>query len=104
MILISCNGFRSLPAEYIKNGKDYECSLTVKKDSTFALVIESIDSRSGCEGKWKLNGDTLLLHCDDAPFPAQIASGYMSEREMKLIILNESKLKFGQIILKRIKE
>nr|PZN51555.1 MAG: hypothetical protein DIU61_13110 [Bacteroidota bacterium] len=102
-LLFSCGGFKDLAGEYVKKEKDYKYSLTINQDSTFSLVTQSIYARSGCKGKWKLSGDTLLLHCADEPFPAQIASGYMNEREKKVIILNEKRLQLDQVVLKKLK-
>lgn len=99
-----CTGIEGLQGVYVKKGKDYQYSLTINKDSTFTLTTQSIHARSECKGKWQLVGDTLLLKCNDEPFPAQITKGYMIEREKKVIVLSEKKLKLGQVVMKRIKE
>jgi hypothetical protein len=101
--LSCCNSFKGLPGTYVRKGKDYKYTLTISPDSTFNLVSESFHARSGCKGKWNLTRDTLLLQCSDEAFPAQIASGYMTERDKKVIVLGEKKLKLGQEILKRVK-
>lgn len=101
IVLISCGSFKGLPGKYVKKGRDYKYTLTINEDNTFNLVNQSVYARSGCNGTWKLTGDTLLLQCGEEPFPAQIASGYMNERERKVIVLSEKKLKLGDEVLKR---
>src|SRR5258706_5870383 len=96
--LISCSSYKNLPGKYTRIGKDYKYSLMISGDSTFTLETQSIHARSGCKGGWKLHGDTLLLKCNEEPFPAQIASGYMNERE-KRVIVSRNGLKLGTVIL-----
>jgi hypothetical protein len=106
-ILISfsfCADFEGIHGVYVKKGKDYQYRLTVNKDTTFVLITQSIHARSECKGKWQLVGDTLLLKCNEEPFPAQITKGYMTEREKKVIVLNEKRMKLGQVVMKRTKE
>ena len=90
---------------YVKKGKDYCYSLTLNKnDSTFSFSIESIHARSGCKGNWYIVSDTLFLECENEPFPAQLTRGYMSDREKKIIILNDKKLKLDEVVMKRTKK
>jgi hypothetical protein len=103
--LASCQTFKSIPGEYVKVTKDYKYSLKVNKDSTFTLVTQSIHAKSGCNGIWKkTTKDTLLLKCSEEPFPAQIAGGYMTEREKKIAIISYKKLKLGEIVMKRVND
>lgn len=104
-LLVSCQTFKSLPGEYVKATRDYKYSLKVNKDSTFTLVTQSIHAKSGCSGIWKkIAANTLLLKCSEESFPAQIAGGYMTEREKKIAIVSYKKLKLGEIAMKRVNE
>lgn len=105
ILLFSCKStlvYEDLKGEYIREGKDYTYKLKIMGDSTFSLVTQSIHARSGCEGKFRyLSNDTLLLKCNEEPLSAQLARGYMADREKKVIILNKNKLKLGQVVMKR---
>jgi hypothetical protein len=105
MLLASCNVNRIIPGNYCNNGTDYKKSLRLNKDGTFALTTENFDSKSGCQGKWKyLSKDTLLLKCDAEGFPAIITSGYISEREQKVVLLGNNQIKYKQMILTKSKK
>ena len=100
MLWVSCTVNRIIPGNYYNNGTDYKNSLKLNNDSTFVIAIENFDSKSGCHGKWKyLSKDTLLLKCDTEGFPAIITSGYISEREQKVVLLGHNKIKYKQLIL-----
>ena len=101
ILTTSCQGLRSLPGEYEKETNTYKYSLTVNLDSTFTLKRESYHSLSGCSGKWKVNGDTLLLQCDEEPIASQLSSGYMTNRTPELIVLGNGRLRYNEVVLKR---
>lgn len=59
-----------------------------------------------CQGKWSFVAkDTLLLSCNPVKNIIEtISNGYMPNRENKVIILNQRKLKIGRVVLTRIKK
>ena len=100
MLLASCTVNRFIPGNYYNNGTDYKNSLRLNKDGTFVLTTENFDSKSGCQGKWKyLTKDTLLLKCGDEGFLAIITSGYITNREQKVVLLGNNQIKYNQMIL-----
>lgn len=104
VLLASCaSSFlqNTLVGNYRAKGKDYSYNLKLVGDSTFQLTTWHIEVTSSCEGTWRMVGDsTILLQCYE-PKPAEkLQGGYMSERERKVTILNNRKLKMGNIELK----
>jgi hypothetical protein len=105
MLLASCTVNRIIPGYYYNNGTDYKRSLKLNQDGTFALTTENFDNKSACQGKWKyLSRDTLLLKCDSESFPAIITSGYISEREQKVVLLGNNQIKYKHMILTKSKK
>jgi hypothetical protein len=100
VFFVSCAVSHGVPGDYYNNGADYKKSLLLNKDGTFALNIELFDGKSECHGKWEyLSKDTILLKCDSEAFPGVITSGYMSERQQKVVLLDDDKIKYKQTIL-----
>lgn len=95
---------KSLSGNYYAKGKDYAYELKLSDDSSFQLTTWHIEVKSTCEGSWQtIKSDTILLLCS-APKPLEeLQGGYMSERERKVAILRNRKLKMGNIELKRVK-
>jgi len=88
-----------------KRGYDQVISLTLHKDSVFILSDKWFEINSTCTGKWfVVSKDTIVLRCFDEKFPAQISSGYLNEREKKIIVLGKNKLKLDNSFLKRSKK
>jgi uncharacterized lipoprotein NlpE involved in copper resistance len=86
---------------YSQNGMDYQYHLTLN-DSSFTLTQKYFEVNSTCKGKWNyIAKDTILLKCNDEDLSAKLQSGYISERERKIVVLNKNKLQLGEIILKR---
>jgi len=104
IVLTSCQAYNGLLGEYAKITKDYRYNLKVNSDNSFAFERQSYHSRSMCNGKWELNGDTLLLKCDEEPLEAQLSSGYLTDREMEVIVLSDKKLKIGIVTMKQVKK
>ncbi len=76
--------------------------LELKNDSNFLFKISGHDYSSVCSGIWEKKNDLLFLKCKEEKNVATIlSSGYMSQREFKIEILNKNKLKLDKIILKR---
>lgn len=98
--------FQNMEGQYYKSGKDYQYSLNLNKDSSFILTQKYFEVNSTCRGKWQnLSADTILLKCDvEEDIIAKLQSGYMTEREKKVIVMSKNKLKLGKVILKLKKE
>lgn len=102
--VVSCKSFeKGIEGRFVKSSQDYNYTLNINNDSTFSLITQSIHARSGCTGRWELKKDTLILKCGEEPFPAQISSGYMNEREKQIRVINRNKIKYEQIVMRRIK-
>ena len=90
---------------YHAKGKDYSYKLKLAGDSTFQLVTWHIEVKSGCEGTWRIiENDTILLQCSTPKPLEELQGGYMSERERKVAILSNRKLKMGNVTLKVVRE
>ncbi|MFM9951993.1 MAG: hypothetical protein ACKV1O_28945 [Saprospiraceae bacterium] len=96
----------SLHGLYFAKGNDFEYSLTLNRDSTFILKLKYQDAVPECSGKWRyLDKDTLDLSCSALNDIAQsLTNGYMSERNRKVKIINQNKLKLGEVVLKKVKQ
>ncbi len=108
-MFVSCKSvtvLQSMEGEYQKSGKDYKCRLNLNRDSSFILTQKYFEVNSICNGKWQnVSADTILLKCDvEDDITAKLQSGYMTERENKVLVLNKNRLKIGNVVLKRIKK
>lgn len=93
---------QNMQGHYHKEGKDYQYDLTLNNDSTFSFTKKYFEVNSTCQGKWhRISKETLLLKCDEEDLSAKLQSGYMTERERKVIVLSKNKLKVEKVILKR---
>jgi hypothetical protein len=105
-LVVSCKTVavsQNMQGEFHKKGKDYHFNLVLKKDNTFSLTQKSYEANSECDGKWQhFSGDTLLLKCNDVEdVLARLQSGYIIEREKKVIVLSKNRLMIGNVTLKR---
>lgn len=99
-ILVSCTVSKNIVGIYKTSGKDFRYSLTLHKNKTFLLNEEFFDGSSGCKGTWHyLTNDTILLQCENEGVTAMLQSGYMSERNKKIIRLNRNQIKIENIVL-----
>lgn len=96
---------QSVHGSYYAKGTDYEYRLTLNRDSTFMLKLKYQDAVPACSGKWKyLSKDTLDLSCSAiGDISESLTNGYMTERTRKVKIINQNKLKLGEVILKKLK-
>lgn len=105
VIFLSCKSpavSQDLHGRYQRKGKDYQYDLTLNSDSTFTLVKKYFEVNAKCSGKWHLVSDTvLLLRCDDEELSAKLQSGYMTERETRVIVINKKKLRIDKVIVRR---
>jgi hypothetical protein len=69
--------------------------LVLNKNNSFEL---DFSYRQGCNGQWKyIAKDTIFIKCNSVDWTEMLTRGYMSERERKIKVLNENKLKFTDI-------
>lgn len=105
IVLASCKTVsfsQNIQGRYYIEGRDYQYSLSLNNDSSFTFTKKYFEGSSTCQGNWHfLSKDTLLLTCDEADLSAKLQSGYMTERERKVIVLNKNKLKIDNVVLKR---
>jgi hypothetical protein len=93
---------QNMQGQYYKEGKDYQYSLSLNNDSSFTSTKKYFEVNSTCRGKWqRISKDTFLLKCSEEDLSAKLQSGYMTERERKVIVLSKNKLKIDKVILKR---
>ena len=104
-IAISCKTvsvFKGVAGHYFKKGKGLTYNLTLNEDSSFMLNQKYFDVDASCKGQWHyISTDTIALLCDKDDLTAQLQRGYMSEREMKVIVLSKKRLKLGKVILSK---
>lgn len=94
---------QNLQGSYFKEGKDYKYRLKLNNDSSFIFIREYFEANSTCRGKWQfISKDTVLLVCDDVDLSEKLQRGYMTTRERKVIVMNNSRLKIDNVILKRL--
>jgi len=108
IFLASCKTtplLQSLPGQYYKNWKGYKYILILNNDSSFIYTEKYREGSPRCEGKWQfISKDTLLLKCGKATFTEALSSGYLAEREKKVIVVNKNKVMIDNVILKRKKK
>ncbi|MCI1720030.1 MAG: hypothetical protein LKM37_03275 [Bacteroidales bacterium] len=77
-------------------------SLELNADSTFTFVINHQDARPKGVGKWKIIDTCFIsLELEEPSVEECLTSGYMSERKIKMRIININKIKYKDVILKR---
>jgi hypothetical protein len=106
IVLASCKSqiaSQKIHGNFYKHGGDYIYELRLRSDSTFLLTQQNLDVSQSCEGKWNcLSNDTILLRCfDEKDLITQLSSGYMPERENKVVVLSSKKIKLGQLIMRK---
>ncbi len=89
----------------LEKGKDFNTSYTLElnSDSTFTLLINTAAGKPQCSGVWEIvDNEFILLKCgEDADSYEMLSSGYMSQKEHKLQILNKNKIKYKDVVLNR---
>lgn len=78
-------------------------TLELRPDSTFSFIIMVKDAKPQCNGKWKIiDKEFILLECNESSNPYEmLSSGYMSQKEQKLQVINKNKIKYKDFVLKR---
>lgn len=86
-------------------GKDFNTAYTLElhTDSTFKLLINTAGGNLQCTGKWEIADNVfIMLKCSEDANPYEmLSSGYMSQKEYKLQVINKNKIKYKDFILKR---
>lgn len=101
-ISFSCSSKQITQGTYYKNGKDYEYTLILRKDSTFELTKRYPDVNAKCKGKWTYVKNTVLLECyEENDALSQISTGYLVERKQEFFVLNSNKIRINKVILKK---
>lgn len=111
MSLLSCRAQKleheAICGTFYKLNKDKDFStsytLTLNPDNTFTFVIKVQDAQPQCNGTWEMvDNEFILLKCGEDANPYEmLSSGYMSEKEHKLQVINKNKIKYKDVVLKR---
>ncbi|TFF33350.1 hypothetical protein [Mucilaginibacter psychrotolerans] len=100
MLFASCTINQKLSGTYHANGIDYNDTLKLNKNGSFVLRVETTESKPTCTGQWQfLTKDTILLKCNPEGISEMISNTYISEREMKIVLLRDGKIKYKNMIL-----
>ncbi|MDY0930812.1 hypothetical protein [Chryseobacterium sp. CFBP8996] len=104
-MLFSCNSARKnlIAGSFENKGEDYHYSLILNYSNNFFLSKKYFEVNASCKGVRITKKDTITLKCNEEEFPAQILTGYLPQRELKIQILNKTELKLDNLILKKIK-
>lgn len=93
---------QNITGVYQQSGKDFKYRLALNADSTFKIILQDLEIKKQCEGKWSYRSERkILIKCNEADTTKLLSSGYMDEREHILTIINPEKIKFRQIILEK---
>lgn len=104
IIILLMSGCKTLSLTNIEDGvfiyNDKEGNikeLVLNKDGTFKLTFyyRNIERcESACKGQWKhIAIDTISIQCNPVPWIETIERCYMSDREYKIKVLGNNKLK-----------
>jgi len=90
-------------AKVSKNDFINEYMLELNKNNSFSFMYRVHGASPKCEGQWSLLENKLLLNCDEIKNTYEmLSSGYMNQRDFLLEIIDNSTLKFGNTVLKRV--
>jgi hypothetical protein len=111
VLLLSCKTQKirqkAIHGTFYKIDKDphfsSEYTLDLNEDGSFFLLEKHKDGSPQCKGRWRIfNDEFVLLECNEITDPTEtLTNAYMSNREHKLRILSENKLKYNDIVLRR---
>ncbi len=102
IIILSCNVTKNIGGVYNASGRNFNHTLILNNDGTFMLNKRYFEADAKCHGKWTyLSKDSILLKCDSDTIPETIAGGYISNREQKILVLNNKKIKLQNVILRK---
>lgn len=82
---------------------DFECKLVLQENAIFSILINSIGSKSECEGKWKQKKSHIELKCNvSEKIEHLLQGGNISGKEITLRIAKKGTLIYGKIPLRKI--
>lgn len=76
-------------------------TLELKTDSTFKFVISQTEANPQCEGRWRLEGDMIIVECEEAQVYEMITNGYLSTRKHTFRVVKNDKLEYQGMMLRR---
>lgn len=102
LLILAINSFSQVVGKYSKTGQDFTYTLVLSADSTFSFRKGYFEADSKSEGRWKkLSNVSLLLSCFESPLAERLQSGYMNQRNIYVHILNNNRLKIGNVTLRK---
>lgn len=103
LVLAACTVRRPVPGNYYSNGKTYIQSLQLNTNGTFVLVADNYQRTASYLGKWKyLAKDTILLTYNFEDFPEAVKSEHISQKQVKVVLLNNRQLSYNQVVLSKV--
>lgn len=77
-------------------------SLELKTDNVFKLKMQRHGYQPECVGIWEHKNDTIFLKCnEEKDIAIMLSSGYMNQREYKVVVKNRNKLKLNNVVLRK---
>lgn len=112
IILTSCmvqlHNYDTVSGVYYKRIKGRTFSriytLQLNSDSTFFFEIRTSAGQPQCIGKWQLIDEKcIFLQCNEEKDPIKtISNAYMSDKDHTLYLLNRNRIRYKDIVLRRI--
>jgi len=112
VLIYSCSSLKieqaNIVGEYFmlqtnRNTLSISYNLILNSDNTFSLSLKMQDANPKCNGQWKLIDKYIYLKCKDTEDVVDVlSSGYMKEKNYKLEVINSNKIKFKDVVLKKI--
>lgn len=103
LLSVSCGSYKDIRTKmYLKRGKDFSYTLKLNYvDSSFVLNYKGFEFNSLCNGKWQQIADTIFLQCcEEKDISKILQSGYMNQRDYKVVVINSKKLKIDNVVLR----
>lgn len=85
-----------------KNTISISYTLVLNSDESFTLTINTQDANPSCDGYWELVNDEILLECEEESASKMLSNSYLNERNYKLIVINKSKIRLRNSVLKKV--
>jgi len=107
VIILSCKtqALKLNSPSIYRDVKDNRFIIQFTSDSDFVIEGRAFETHYGCVGKWRYIGDhKIVLKCGEIKDPLlAIEPGYMKERDHIIEMLSNSRIKYENRILKRVK-
>lgn len=89
----------------LHKGNDFNTSYTLQlnTDNTFLLLLNTAGGKPQCKGKWEIvDSIYIILKCDKVSDVTEtLTNGYMKQREYKMQIISQNKIRYNEVVLKR---